>query len=164
MGWPLYLSLSGMMFLQFAVWGAWSPVLCGPASGSAQDERQTDRMDLRYGLPGLHHLADDRRPDRRSLDRYRVVPGGSHLIGGVLLLVAARKTTFLSLFVAMGLYSLLFAPTLALGQLAGIPSLAQPGRRVFLGPTVGLCLVGAGRLGSGGLAASASYKFGAATP
>ncbi|MBC8372936.1 MAG: MFS transporter, partial [Planctomycetes bacterium] len=33
MDWPLYIQLSLMMFLQFAVWGAWSPVLAARLLG-----------------------------------------------------------------------------------------------------------------------------------
>lgn len=110
----LYLSLSIMMFLEYAIWGAWSPVLAtrllGPLKMSG---KQTGWI---YGTIPLAsiiapliagQIADQWVPIKWILLT-------AHLLGGILLLVAARKEKFGILFVVMGLYALCFAATIPL--------------------------------------------------
>jgi len=110
----LYLSLSLMMFLEFAIWGAWSPVLAtrllGPLKMSGK------QMGWIYGTIPLAcivapliagQIADQWVPIKWILVT-------AHGLGGALLLVAARKKTFGVLFLVMGLYALCYAATLPL--------------------------------------------------
>jgi nucleoside transporter len=110
----LYLSLSLMMFLEFAIWGAWSPVLAtrllGPLKMSGK------QMGWIYGTIPLASivapLIAGQIADQWVPIKWILVT--AHLLGGVLLLVAARKKTFGVLFLVMGLYALCYAATLPL--------------------------------------------------
>lgn len=110
----LYLSLSLMMFLEYAIWGAWSPVLStrllGPLKMSG---KQTGWI---YGTLPLAcmiapliagQIADQWVPIKWILLT-------AHGVGGVLLFVAARKKTFGILMGVMGLYALCYAATIPL--------------------------------------------------
>lgn len=136
-----------MMFLQFAVWGAWSPVLAtrllGPLKMSG---KQTGWI---YGTVYLGCIVSPLIAGQ-MVDRWIATQwflAGAHLIGGVLLLVAARRTTFRGLLVVMGLYSLAFAPTLALVNSLMFRHLARAGVSsfaVFVWGVVGWVLAGWG--------------------
>ena len=110
----LYLRLSLMMFLQFAIWGAWSPVLAARLLGPLKmSGKQTGWI---YGTIYLgcivSPLVAGQLVDRWIATQWFLAV--AHLAGGVLLLLAARERTFRRLFLVMGLYALAFAPTLAL--------------------------------------------------
>lgn len=110
----LYVRLSVMMFLQFAVWGAWSPVLAARLLGPLKmSGKQTGWI---YGTIFLgaiiSPLIAGQIADRWVATQWFLA--AAHLVGGVLLLVAAGRKTFWPLFAVMGLYALAFAPTLAL--------------------------------------------------
>jgi nucleoside transporter len=110
----LYLSLSLMMFLQYAIWGAWSPVLSSRLLGPLKmSGKQTGWI---YGTLPLAciiapliagQIADQWVPIKWILLT-------AHLAGGLLLFVAARKKTFGILFGVMGLYALCYAATIPL--------------------------------------------------
>ena len=113
MSWQLYVGLSAMMFLEFAIWGAWSPVLAARLLGPL---KMTGRqLGWIYGMMPLAcilaPLAAGQVVDRWVPTQWYL--GATHLVGGLLLLVAARVTRFVPLLILMGLYSLCFAPTLA---------------------------------------------------
>ncbi|MBL7133642.1 MAG: MFS transporter [Phycisphaerae bacterium] len=114
MDWPLYIRLSLMMFLQFAIWGAWSPVLAARLLGPLKmSGKQTGWI---YGTIFLGCIV---APLIAGQVADRWVPtqwflAGAHLVGGVLLLLAARKRTFWGLFGVMGLYALCYASSLPL--------------------------------------------------
>ena len=114
MTWQLYLSLSMMMFLEFAIWGAWAPVLASHLIGPLKmSGKQTGWIYATLWLgcivsPFIGGQITDRWV---ATELFLAI---AHLIGGVLLLLAARRIKFWDLFGLMGLYSLLFAPTLAL--------------------------------------------------
>lgn len=114
MSWKLYLLLSGMMFLEFTVWGAWGPVLANRILGPLKMSGK--QLGWIYGtLPlgcMLAPLAAGQIVDRWCPTE--VFLGISHLLGGVFLLAAARATRFWPLLILMGLHALCFAPTLAL--------------------------------------------------
>jgi nucleoside transporter len=114
MGWPLYFSLSVMMFLEFAIWGAWAPVLASHLLGPLKmTGKQTAWLYATLWLACIvspfigGQIADRWIATERFL-------AAVHLAGGLVLLVASRKTKFWTLFALMALYSLLYAPTLAL--------------------------------------------------
>ncbi|MHC4157616.1 MAG: MFS transporter [Planctomycetota bacterium] len=114
MNWQLYISLSVMMFLEFAIWGAWSPVLAARLLGPLKmSGKQTGWI---YGTIPLaciiSPLIAGQLCDRWIATEWLLA--GAHLIGGVLLFFAARKKTFGSLFGVMCLYSLCYVATLPL--------------------------------------------------
>jgi nucleoside transporter len=110
----LYLSLSGMMFFEFTIWGAWAPVLASRVLGPLKMSGK--QLGWVYAsLPIACFLAP--MAAGQIVDRYcatELYMGGSHLVGAVFLLMAARSTRFLPLFVAMLGHCLCFAPTMAM--------------------------------------------------
>ena len=142
---PLYIRLSAMMFLQFAVWGAWSPVLAARLLGPLKmSGKQTGWI---YGTIYLgcivSPLIGGLITDRWVATQWFLA--AAHLVGGVLLLVAAGKTTFRGLFAVMCLYALAFAPTLALINSLMFRHLEQAGVTpfaVFVWGVVAWVLVG----------------------
>ena len=145
MDWPLYIQLSLMMFLQFAVWGAWSPVLAARLLGPLKfSGKQTGWI---YGTVFLgciiSPLIAGQIADRWIATQWFL--SGAHLAGGVLLLTAARRKTFQPLLVVMGLYGLAFAPTLALVNSLMFRHLGAAGVSpfaVFVWGVIGWVLVG----------------------
>lgn len=114
MDWQLYLKLSVMMFLEFAIWGAWAPVLASHLVGPLKmSGKQTGWIYATLWLGVIvASFIGGQVTDRWMATEYFLVM--VHLAGGIVLLLAARSTKFWSLFGLMGLYSLLYAPTLSL--------------------------------------------------
>ncbi|MGA2032230.1 MAG: MFS transporter [Thermoguttaceae bacterium] len=114
--WPLYAKLSGMYFFEFAVWGAWMPVLAvrllGPLKMSG---KQMGWIYATLPLASLvaplaaGHLAD------RFVDAGWLLVA-AHLLGAGLLLLAARLEKFPALFLVMLLYSLCYGATIPLAN------------------------------------------------
>ena len=103
-----------MMFLEFAIWGAWAPVLASHLIGSLKmSGKKTGWI---YAMLWLGCIVSPfiggQIADRWVATEYFLAV--VHLAGGVLLLMAAGRQKFWSLLGLMGLYSLLYAPTLAL--------------------------------------------------
>jgi len=108
------IQLGAMMFLQYAIWGAWAPVLAS---------HLFDNLGFTGVQAGwifaLLPLATIIAPivGGQVADRYfsteRVI-GFLAFTGGALMIVVARTTNFDAMFVLMLVYCLLYAPTLAL--------------------------------------------------
>jgi len=118
MGFGLRFRLSAMMFLQYAIWGAWAPVLWPYLVGSAPDGLGLSSQQAAF-LFGLLPLACILAPFTGGQIADRWVPtqwflGAVQLVGGVLLLIAAKTHGYGNMLMVFALYSLLFAPTLAL--------------------------------------------------
>ncbi|HZS03984.1 MAG TPA: MFS transporter [Blastocatellia bacterium] len=107
-------SFSVMMFLQYMIWGAWSP-------------DYTDYLQNRLGFSGLQSgsifsllpIGCMLAPviAGQLADRYFATEkllAVLHLAGGVLLMLAARMTDYRSLWLTMLGWAILYAPTLAL--------------------------------------------------
>lgn len=110
----LYWKLSALMALEFAVWGAWYPVLAtrllGPLKFSA---RQTGWIYAALPLACIFMpLLAGQMADKYVNTEY--ILAGAHLVGIVLLFIAAWRKDFKSLFMVILLYSLCFAATLPL--------------------------------------------------
>ena len=114
MGAKLYSQLSGMMFLQYAIWGAWLPILypflhdhrgfsydkCGAilAAGAAG---------AIFGPFFAGQIADRHFATEKFL-------GASHLAGAILVWFLASVTSFWVFLVLSIVYGLLYAPTISL--------------------------------------------------
>ena len=141
----MYLQLSVMMFLQFAVWGAWSPVLAARLLGPLKfSGKQTGWI---YGTISLgciiSPLIAGQVADRWIATQWFL--SGAHLAGGVLLLAAARRKKFGALFLVMCLYGLAFAPTLAMVfslTFRHLPQANVPAFAVLVWMVVGWVLAG----------------------
>jgi len=103
-----------MMFLQYAIWGAYAPVL------SAYLENDLGFSGIQVGaVYSLLPLATIIAPfiGGQLADRYfsseRII-GVLQLAGAGMLFVASRTTEYSSLMLVMFIYCLLYAPTLAL--------------------------------------------------
>ena len=120
-----------MMFLQFAVWGAWSPVLASRLLGPLQmSGKQTGWI---YGTIYLgciiSPLIAGQIADRWVATQHFLAV--AHLTGGVLLLASSRQRRFPLLFGIMFLYALAFAPTLALVNSLMFAHLTDPANQSF---------------------------------
>lgn len=114
MDWQLYLSLSGMKFLEFTIWGAWAPVLASRVLGPLKMSGK--QLGWIYGTLPLGcifaPMAAGQIVDRwLPTELYMAV---THLVGGVFLLAAAFSTRFVPLLLLMLGHSFCFAPTLSL--------------------------------------------------
>lgn len=110
----LYLQLSALMFMEYAVWGAWMPVLAARLLGPLQmTGKQTGWIYATLPLASMISplfggwLAD------KYLDTGHIL-AFCHAVGAVLLFVAARLKKFPSLFLVMLVYSLLYGATIPL--------------------------------------------------
>lgn len=125
MGWQLYFQLSAMMFLQYAIWGAWAPVLAARLLGPLKmSGKQTGWI---YATLPLGCIISPLIAGQLA-DRWvntELILAAAHLVGTMLLFVAAWKRTFRSLFVLMLLYSLCYAATLPLVNSLMFHQLAQ---------------------------------------
>lgn len=114
MDWLLYARLSLMMFLEFAVWGAWAPVLAAYLLGDLKlSGKQTGWV---YAMLWLACIVSPFIGGQLA-DRYIATQwflAGASILGGIVLLLAARQRSYGKLLALMGLYSLLYAPTLPL--------------------------------------------------
>ena len=110
----LYIKLSALMFLEFAVWGAWysvlAPRLLGPLKFSG---KQTGWIYATIPLGSIFmplvagQLAD------QSFNT-EVLIAVAHIIGSILLFVSAWNKKFSSLFIVMFLYALCYTGSLPL--------------------------------------------------
>jgi len=110
----LYVKLSAMMFMEFAVWGAWMPVLAARLLGPLKmTGKQTGW--IYSALPigtMISPLAAAWLADKYIDTRWILVV--AHLGGAVLMFVASRTRKFGPLFGVMLAYSMLFGATIAL--------------------------------------------------
>ena len=110
----LYLSLSLLMFLEYAIWGAWMPVLAARLLGPLKmSGKQTGWIYATIPLACIvSPLAAGWLADKWV--NTELIIGVAHIIGAVLMFIAAKQRKFAGLFVVMLLYSLCFAATLPL--------------------------------------------------
>jgi nucleoside transporter len=122
-----------MMFLQYAIWGAWAPVLW-PYLTSEKGLHFSDPQ-AAWIFAALW-LACILSPWTGGQIADRWVPtqlflGVLHLAGGAVMLVTAKQQGFGSMLLLMGLYSLLYAPTLALTNSLAFHHLKGASEREF---------------------------------
>jgi len=109
----VYPRLSLMMFLQFAVWGGWAVLIAGHMKHLGFSERQ---MSYVFGTTAFGSILSPLVAGWVA-DRFfpaQVFAGIGHLVGGALLVVAWRQTTFAGMWTAIFLHATLYMPTIAL--------------------------------------------------
>ncbi|MBW7989381.1 MAG: nucleoside permease [Planctomycetes bacterium] len=114
MEWKLYLALSFAMFMEYAIWGAWMPVLAPRLLGPLKmTGKQTGWIYATLPLACIFMpLVSGQLADKYVNTEY--ILAIAHLVGAVLMFLAVRQTTFKNLFVVMFLYCVCFAATLPL--------------------------------------------------
>ncbi len=128
MNWNILWRLSVMMFLQYAIWGGWAPVL----SAYLVNDLKFTSMQMAF-INGLFPLAFlvSSFVIGQVADRYlptQWVMAGLHLVGGVALLFMGSYTTVSMIMVFMALYSLAYTPTLALSNSISFHNMKNPER------------------------------------
>jgi len=139
--------LSAMMFLQFAIWGAWLPILYPFLMGHRKFTLDQTGFCLMAGAVGAifgpfiaGQLAD------RSFRTERML-AASHLVGAILVWNLADVAAFGPFLVLSFLYGLVYAPTLALTNslaFAHLPDRDRDFGPVRLWGTIGWIAVGIG--------------------
>jgi len=109
-----YMRLSGVMFLEYAVWGSWAPVLAARLLGPLKmTGKQAGWIYATLPIACIvSPLVSGLLADKYMNTEW--VLAVSHAIGAVLLFLAVRQQTFKGLFLVMLLYSLCYGATLPL--------------------------------------------------
>jgi MFS family permease len=140
----LLFALSFAMFMEFAVWAAWMPVLAARLLGPLKmTGKQTGWIYATLPLacivsPLIAGVLADKYFDTRH------ILGVAHLVGAVLLFLVANKTSFKSIFGIMLLYCLCYAGTLPLVNailFANASDVADQGK-VFIWAPIAWALIG----------------------
>lgn len=142
MNWDLYLRLSGLMFLEFAVWGAWMPVLAlrllGPMKMTG---KQTGWIYATFPLACIFApFASGYMADKWFNAEWIILV--SHLLGGILLFVAAKQTKFVGMFVTMFVYAVFYTATLPLVNKMLLTQYPEMATWVFLWAPVAWAAIG----------------------
>jgi nucleoside transporter len=154
----LYVKLSLMMALQYAIWGAWAPVLAARLLGPLKmTGKQTGWI---YGTLPLAFivapLVAGQIADRWVATEHILLV--AHLLGAGLLMLASQQKKFNRLFMAMGAYSLFYAATVPLVNSLMFTHLTDPDNqsgKIFIWAPIawvvsGLLLTGLRKLWSTG--------------
>jgi nucleoside transporter len=140
----LYLALSFAMFMEFAVWAAWMPVLATRLLGPLKmTGKQTGWIYAALPLACIvSPLIAGVLADKYFHTEY--ILGVAHLVGAVLLFLVANKTTFKSIFWIMLLYCLFYAGTLPLVNAVLFANVSDVGSqgKVFIWAPVAWALIG----------------------
>lgn len=140
----LRIMLSLMMFLQYAIWGAWWVVL---GIYLRQIGFSGAEIGMVYGTMAIASIFSPmifgQIADRWVSTQYLLA--GLHLVGAVVLAVAIQLTDFWPFYIAVLLYALLYIPTISLTNslcFHHVPDAAKhfPGIRVF--GTIGWIVAG----------------------
>jgi nucleoside transporter len=149
--WTLYLQLSAMMFLQFAIWGAWMPVLAPRLLGPLKmTGKQTGWIFATVPLACIFApLVAGQIADRYLNTEW--VLAGAHLLGAILLFVAAKQERFVPMFITMLLYACCYAAALPLvnslmffqlDQVVAPEAITVESGKIFIMAPIGWALVG----------------------
>ena len=142
----VYIPLSIVMFLEYAIWGAWAPVLAARLLGPLKmTGKQTGwiyaTLPLAFIIAPLvaGQMAD-------GLFATKWILGVAHLIGAALLFVAATQRSFKPLFAAMLCYSFCYAATVPLVNSILFDQISDGDTRnnVFIWAPIAWALVGYG--------------------
>ena len=117
-----------MMFLQFFVWGAWSVPL-GTYLGEVL-AFQGQQIGLVFGTTAVAAMISPFFVGMVA-DRYfatQKLLAALHVVGGLVLYVGSRQTTFFAFYGALLLYALCYMPTLALTNSLSFRQMQEPAR------------------------------------
>ncbi|MBU4270734.1 MAG: MFS transporter [Planctomycetes bacterium] len=142
MNWDLYLRLSALMALEYAVWGAWMSVLAVRLLGPLKmTGKQTGWIYATLPLACIFApLASGYLADSRFNAEWIILV--SHAVGAILLFVAARQTKFGGMFLTMLLYSIFYTATLPLVNKMVFSQLHSEATWIFLWAPVAWALIG----------------------
>lgn len=114
MHWDAYTRVSLLMFLEFAIWGAWMPVLALRLLGPMKlNGKQTGWIYATFPLASIFSpLISGYLADKYCNAEHVMLV--AHAIGAVLLFIAARQTKFWGMFWAMLSYSVCYTATIPL--------------------------------------------------
>lgn len=134
MGLSLRIRLSLMMFLEFAVWGAWAPVLWPYLTGPVDKGCLGFSVFQASQIFGVLWLACIAAPfiGGQIVDRWFPTQwflAAVHLVGGGLMLWMTQQKTFGAMWMVMLFYSLVYAPTLALTASLAFHHLTDAGKQ-----------------------------------
>jgi MFS family permease len=109
-----YVRVSALMFLEFAIWGAWMPVLALRLLGPMKlTGKQTGWIYATFPLACIFApVASGYLADKCVNAEWIIL--ASHAVGAVLMFVAAKQTKFWGMFVTMLAYSVFYTATLPL--------------------------------------------------
>jgi nucleoside transporter len=119
--------LAAMMFLQYAVWGAWTPILAATLMGRLNASGQ--QVGLVYMMLWIACIVTP-FIGGQLVDRYmpsQVFLGIAHLIGAGAAWMMSMQSDINGLVLWMGIWSLLFAPTLGITNSIAFHHLNRPG-------------------------------------
>jgi len=139
--------LSVMMFLQYAIWGAWLPILWPFLAGYRQFEAGQIANMFAVGAVGaiIAPFVAGQIADRYfATEKFLAI---SHVLGAVLIWFLASISTYYGFLVFSLLYSIVYAPTLALTNSISFHHLPDRDRdfgKVRLWGTIGWIAVGIG--------------------
>jgi MFS family permease len=148
----VYISLSLMMFFQFAVWGAWAPVLAARLLGPLKmSGKQTGWIYTTLPLACIFApLVAGQLADRYF--NLEWILAAAHLIAAVMMFIAVRQKSFGALFAAMLGWSICYAGTLPLVNTALFshmkefttlfPNMPDVSGTVFIWAPIGWAVVG----------------------
>jgi len=114
MEWKLYFALSFAMFMEYAIWGAWMPVLAARLLGPLKmTGKQTGWIYATFPIACIFMpLVSGQLADKYV--NTELILAIAHLLGAVFMYLAVRQTKFKNLLVVMFLYSLCYCATLPL--------------------------------------------------
>jgi MFS family permease len=140
----IYIPLSVVFFLEYAVWGAWAPVLATRLLGPLKlTGKQTGWIYATLPLACIFSPILAGQVADKWLNVEWIL-AAAHLIGAVLLFLAIRAKTFSRLFLVMLLYSTCYAATMPLVTAAVLFHVKDVGTQslVFIWAPVAWALVG----------------------
>ncbi len=116
--------LSGMMFLQFAIWGAWAVLIAGHMQNLGFTGKQISYV---FGTTAIGSIIS---PIIAGWIADRLMPAQifaaiSHGLGGICLLIAWRQTTFPMMWGTIFLHAILYMPTIALTNAVAFHHMGQ---------------------------------------
>jgi nucleoside transporter len=139
-----YIALSVVMFLEYAIWGAWAPVLAARLLGPLKmSGKQTGWIYATLPLACIVSPLIAGQVADKWLNLEWIL-AGAHLVGAALWFVAARQQKFGPLLIVMFCYSLCFAATLPLVNAVLFAATTDIGTqgKVFIWAPVAWALIG----------------------
>lgn len=114
MEFKLYFALSFAMFMEYAIWGAWMPVLAARLLGPLKmTAKQTGWIYATFPIACIFMpLVSGQLADKYV--NTELILAIAHLLGAACMYLAVRQTQFKNLLVVMFLYSLCYCATLPL--------------------------------------------------